>query len=190
MKRLLVCVCAAVLFVSCATLPKPQGSDSSLVVGNLVLDFPDGFFSQPPTTLDRHVEVTFKDLTDGALVRVYTQNRGYYYFAGKPGDSYVMQTWSATVSGGNGEYSIGPFKIGWLFTAQPGKMTYLGDVTVVFRRPNRTKQVGNSAEWDYDIDSKVNMRPAAVKEFLKETEAESPWLDYEVVAAKLTRYTE
>jgi len=186
-KRWIVYMCTAVLLTACAGMPEPQGSSSSLVVGRFVVDFPDGFFGQSATTLENHVKLAFRDSADDNRLEVFTQKRGYYYFVAEPGDTYVLETWSASVNRGNHRGSLGPGKIGWRFKVEPGKVVYLGDVMLTFRSPNKSSQVGRSSEWGYDIDVDVSLKPAGVKEFVSELDAESPWLAFEVSPAKLMR---
>jgi hypothetical protein len=168
-------------------MPDPQGPNSSLVVGRIVLEFPDGFFGQAPTTLEDNVQLSLMDTADNRRLEVFTKLHGYYYFPAEPGNTYVLQSWSAEVVRGNHRSSLAPSKIGWRFKVQPGKVNYLGDIILTFRAPNKSSQVGKSSEWDYDIGVDVKFEPAGVKEFVAEMDPSSPWLAFDVIPAKLMR---
>lgn len=187
MRRLVGFFGIGLLLVSCATLPAPQGPESSLVVGNMVIDFPDGFFDLAPTTLDQHVELTFRDVSDNKNITVYTANGGFYYFLADPGKTYRLESCSAKVSGAHGTYSTGHLRLNWAFTVEPRKLVYLGHYFIIFRAPKVVEAHGNRSNWDYDIHSQFLLKPDSMRQFISDTQADSPWVSYELVRAKISR---
>ena len=85
MKQLFIFALTTILLASCSSFPKADGTHGCLVIGNIVLDFPDGFFSESARTIASGIRVNFTDLDENKSFFVYTSNDGYYYFAAEPG---------------------------------------------------------------------------------------------------------
>jgi hypothetical protein len=87
-------VLIAMLLASCASIPEPENESSSLVIGSLILDFPDGFFGETPRTLDSGVYVHVVNTTQGTDFHVSTGSGGYFYFLSNGTDHYSIEDYS------------------------------------------------------------------------------------------------
>ena len=78
MKQLFIFALTTILLASCSSFPKADGTHGCLVIGNIVLDFPDGFFSESARTIASGIRVNFTDLDENKSFFVYTSNDGYF----------------------------------------------------------------------------------------------------------------
>ena len=186
MKRWMAYVLVATLLVSCTTFPSPQGNEGSLVVGNMLIDFPEGFFAESARTLGHGIQMNFADLDKGTSFYVYSGDDGYYYFAGEPGHKYELRSWQVDLNEGSRIYRIGPVETGWVFTAVPGKVMYLQHILVTFRTP---KKKGDT-QWNFVPSVSVASKPEGVQAFITAKQKDSNWLNYEVIPAELSRASE
>ena len=77
---MLFTICSILLF-SCVGIPEPKTEEDYLIIGNLLIDFPDGFMSLvTPKTFKDGVKIYVENLTTGKGFYVKTKDNGYYYF--------------------------------------------------------------------------------------------------------------
>ena len=181
MKRWAAYLLITLFLVSCSSFPSPQGNESCLVVGNMTLDFPDGFFTESARTFNYGIVLNLDDLDGGSSFSVRTGDSGYYYFTAKPGHRYELHSWQVTLMEGR-TYKIGPYEIGWIFTAVPGKVLYIQNILMTFRAPK--KGTGNT--WIFSPSASVAQMPEGVRTFIEASQPNSAWLDYELETAALS----
>ena len=141
MKQILCVVVTIVVLaglLSCAGFPEPAGENNSLIIGSLILDFPDGFFDQPPKTFDRNVRVTFRNVTQGTKFNIST-NEGYYYFQTNGTDNYTLESFEMLdMSIGDSRYSFGGQTLNFEIKNSSDKVIYLGPVSYTHLRAHET----------------------------------------------------
>src|SRR3989304_8102826 len=87
-----VLLMASLIFAlsSCASIPAPEKADDSLVIGHLVLDFPDGFFEQPSRTIESGVMLHLVNTTKQTRFSLLTSG-GYFRFLSHGADEYLLK---------------------------------------------------------------------------------------------------
>jgi hypothetical protein len=178
MKQWIVFACVLILLASCVSIPNPEGELCCLVVGNLVLDFPDGFFTEGPRKIGWKVLVNFTDLENNTSFHSYTSNDGYFFFGGKLGHKYRLDSWQVSIREGTSLYRLGPDKVGLVFDLIPGKVLYLWHMLITFNSPNK---LGGSYMWDFKPSISVMSKPNTIHEYIYAVQMNSVWLDYEVM---------
>ena len=120
MKRFLLLLGLVIALVSCAGLPKPKSEGDSLVIGSLILDFPDGFFDRSPKKFDTNVRLFFKNTTRNKSFTLGTAG-GYFCFLTNGTDEYVLET-SQIIKMliGNTRYSFHGDTINFKISTVPG----------------------------------------------------------------------
>jgi hypothetical protein len=161
------------LFVSsCATLAKPESPPDSFVIGSLVLDFPDGFFTEAPRTIDSGVTVEITNKTRGTRFALLTSAGGYFSFVGNGGNQYSIESYRFS---GKTKTEVLPLegKISYLFTATSHTVDYVGHFTVRYGKPRQLEDKSADAKsghlWQFEIAQGYDTRPAAVRESLANT---------------------
>jgi len=180
MKRMLLAAAALLLVLGCTSLPAPEGVKNSLVVGRIALDFPDGFFDRPARTLQARIKMDFLNLASGSKFTVYTSD-GYFFFLSNGSDTYRLLSYASSAEGGGGGYTIGPATINKVVPMQPGRVMYLGDLTITYAQPKKTESRSSGTYWDFDVSRKLDWNPDELERFIRDMDPESPWLEREVV---------
>jgi hypothetical protein len=183
MKRLGWLVVVAVVLAGCASLPRPESEDNSLVVGYLVLDFPDGFFADRPRTVSDGVQVSFINTTQQREFTVRTTD-GYFCFLSNGSDDYVMKTYKYETRSNSGHTTtVGGGEIMREISTEPGKVVYLGHITVVYGSPKRTRSLGGDAQsfWSFDVKADSRWDLDSLHEYLVRRDSRGDWLEREVV---------
>jgi hypothetical protein len=181
MKRLIIPVAIAFALISCASLPRPQSSDDSLVIGSFVVDFPDGFFDRPAATFASGVWVKIANQTRGTSFQIITTPGGYFWFMSNGSDSYSLEGFEFKTQTASGTYSIRD-KIDYKWTVSPGHVHYIGHLAFTYKKPDKasTETYGGTTHWSFERSLDKKSKPEAVREYLKATDPESPWISYEV----------
>lgn len=184
MKRILavqLLACALlVLLASCAAFPKPQASTDTLVVGSLVLDFPDAFFNDPPRKLDSGVRLDFRNLTTGKDFTLLTGKGGYFYFLSNGTDSFQITSYAYQADAAKGGYYRGSSRLGVKVASQAGCVQYIGHVTYRFTSPSLIKTTGVGTQWHFVTDTLREYRKDEVQAWLQAMAPDSPWLSREI----------
>ena len=132
MKKLFVMLAISVLLASCSTLPGPHTADDSLVIGYFSLYFPGGFFDTGQSSVNSGIELDFRDITTGGSFAKFLYN-GHFAFVARGGDTYELVSSRADIAdGGSLSYILGPRAINLRIEASPGRVLYLGNVTVTY----------------------------------------------------------
>ncbi len=185
MKHWIGFTCAIILLASCASFPKPGDNQNSLIVGNIVLEFPDGFFSDSARRIVQGIQMNIRDFDENKLSHVLTGIDGYYYFVGKPDHKYVIESWEARIDDSSHIYSFGPNKWGLSFNSVAGKVIYLQNVLFTFRRPKRGAEEGYTTHWNFKTSVSTQWNPDGVRDFIEIKQKKSGWLDLEFVQAEI-----
>jgi hypothetical protein len=184
-KRFMVFAIVAAILTSCAGLPTPEGKHGCLVIGNIMLDFPDGFFSESARTIKNGIRMRFTDLDENKSFAVYTSNGGYFFFAAKPGHQYRLESWGVTISDAFTTFNLGPNKYIVPFNYESGKILYLQHIGITHNVPKQKGERGNNTIWNYVTSITVSSKPYEVHDFIKAAEENSGWLDYDIEDIKV-----
>ncbi len=187
MKYWIGLACAIVLLASCTSFPNPSADQNCLIVGNMILDFPDGFFSNSPRRIAHGIQMNIKDLDENKPLRATTSLGGYFYFMGKSSHKYSIETWEARIDESSTIYNFGPYKFGFTLVAAPGKVMYLQNILFTYRRPKMGDEQGHIISWKFDISVSTEWNPDGVREFIETKQKGSGWLDCEFVQAETQR---
>jgi hypothetical protein len=186
MKRLLLLVGLLVLIYSCASLPEPKVAEDSLVIGSLVLDFPDGFFNLPARKIEGTVFVNVHNVTKDSNFSVMTVSPGMFSFLSNGSDEYVIESYEYKEQSGAGGYTLGIQPFGSKFVASPGRVLYIGHITKTFAKPEIYRATGSGGStWNFKESWAMNWDKNAVLAFLTIKNPKSAWLSREVLEVKL-----
>ncbi len=205
MKYLLAAAALAAALSACATIPGPKSAGDSLLIGSVVLEFPDGFLGQPARTVGSNLLLHFLDLTSGRRFARLAVD-GYFYFRGSGDDRYVLESYEYSTQDDTGEYNLDD-SIGQEFSAIPGKLVYVGRLAVRYEKPRISGQVTFAQAigfdddgmflalesehlpfihrmapvyWQYDRTIERSWDDAALLAYLKDKDPRSPWLEAEL----------
>jgi hypothetical protein len=165
------------LMAGCASVPVPEGSDDTLVIGNFVLDFPDGFFDQNRRTIKSGVTLNFINESTGKKFWVLTSD-GYFQFLSNGTDWYTFDSFSSKPSG----YTVGG-EIKKKFAVQPHSVAYLGQLTLIYAKPKQTYKTSmdqKTVYWDFEKSSNFAYNEEELRGYLQGEDPQCPWLEYEV----------
>jgi hypothetical protein len=175
-----VILLAGFLMASCAGIPNPEKETDALVVGSLVLSYPDGFFGEPPRTLDSGIRLDFLNVTTQKEFWVVTTRGGWFTFLSNGGDRYQLTKYAYDLEiSGKGTYSGGG-GIKYKFMSSMGCVQYLGHFTVTYSRPRMTDTGSNSTGWRFDTGLDRANRPDEIRGYLQAAAKDSPWLTRDV----------
>lgn len=184
MKRFLLIAGIIAILLSCAGFPEPEGEGNSLVIGNFILDFPDGFFSKTPRAFKSGVTLKFRNITKNIDFSLKLSN-GYFYFPTNGTDEYLFESFTFSKRLEDTEYSLGETPIGKKVSTTTGKVIYLGHITFTYSAPEiiKHKSTGGSKVTSYNYKKSISMKMDrnALIQYLKERQQDSPWLAYEIV---------
>ena len=96
MKQVMIVAFAIFLLASCSSFPKANGTHDCLVIGNIVLDFPDGFFNEQARTIADGIVINIIDLDENRSFSIST-NHGFYFFIPEPGHKYKLENFGLIV---------------------------------------------------------------------------------------------
>jgi hypothetical protein len=171
------------LLTSCGSLPKPQaGSDQSLVIGSFRLDFPDGYFKDPPRGIDSGIAMDIANQTKGSSFTVVTGKGGYFYFLSNGTDEYLIKSFqydeTSTITGGTSRLSG---TVGTMFKSSPRCVVYLGHTALRYMKPKledqgMTKPGSVESSWNYAVSQSREDRRDELRTFLEN----SDWAGYEM----------
>jgi hypothetical protein len=212
MKALLgsmLCAASAALLISCATVPEPRSPQEYLVMGRFTLACPTGFFGGATKSIDTGVQLVFRDVDSGSTITVSTMN-GWFAFAGVGSGGYRLESSSyARSTNGREGFVIGPRNIGVWNCAEPGRVIYLGDMTLVYTPRNDTYgprgrfdqpdyeismpdqpsdypvllDSGSRADWTYDVSLDRRWDTPAAAKHLVRLSPHSAWLSRDMVTS-------
>lgn len=165
------------LLLSCASFPEPEAPENSLVIGYLVLDYPDGYFEHGRRTFTSGITVNLTNQASGRKFWLTTSN-GFFHFLSNGTDSYTLDTYKLSVEGATSE---GRLKRS--FTTKPHSVVYLGHLTLTYAHPQ--KKVSNLdtklVYWDYEFSSSFKYNEGDLQTYLQSRDPDGPWQEYEVV---------
>ena len=182
MKKLLLAVGVVLALASCASIPAPRDEATALIVGRLILDFPEGFFRQPPRTIRDAATVHLYNATQDKAFSTYTSS-GYYHFLSNGTDEYVLLSYEYKQQSGGGSVTLGGERIMKKFRAHPGKVVYLADLAFTYTAPKVVKSVGGGASqtWDYTVLRDEISDQEGLREYLRRKDKSGAWLEREIV---------
>ncbi len=167
--------------LSCAGFPEPQSAGNSLVIGSLILDFPDGFFDTPPQEFDMNVKINFSNTTKGTSFSLYT-TRGYFYFQTNGTDEYVFEDFGLQdVAIGDSRYSFGGARLSMPVATTPNKVIYLGHMVLTYSTPQATKRSDRTTYYNYKSSVSVDWDENVMMRYIRQKQPDSPWLDMAVI---------
>jgi hypothetical protein len=152
---LAVLVVFAGFLAACATLPAPRSAQDSLVVGRLVLDFPNGFFDQSPRIVGSDILLHFYLPAEHRHVSVLTSN-GYFRFRTRGTGEVILTGYDFSRRGYRAFYQLSD-RFTERFTTKPHEVVYLGQITVNYTDPRRVDRVGIGYE-SYGAQARIGSR--------------------------------
>jgi len=172
---------AVVAVLSCAGISKPESPEDSLVVGSLVLDFPDGFFGFPSRTIASGIELTIVNTTRNYSFSVRTGPDGYYSFGSNGHDRFSLASFHYEEKVLSWERVTLENKLEVPITVSPGTVRYVGRLTITFAHPQRSNvEAGRATLWDYVASIACANCRGDMTEYIKSMDPESPWLSRDV----------
>ncbi len=183
MKRVLFLgsiIVVVAVFLSCAGIPQPTEEGSSLVIGSLILDFPDGFYDTPPRKFDMNVQLSFHNTTKNSRFDIYT-NRGYFYFQSNGTDEYLLEEFQLLKQTiGNTRYSFSGGRVNIKIAPSPNKVIYLGHIVFTYTAPDATKRSGRTTYYNYETAVAADWNKDLLKEYLIQQNGVA-WLNMDIV---------
>ena len=176
-----------VLFLSCAGIPDPSAQADSLLVGNMVFNFPDGFFNMPPKIIKNHILVYFYDLNTETQFSLRTLD-GDFSIPLNSGHTYAIMAARTELERAGGRYTVGE-NIKKIFTVPADSVSYIGHWSIVFRDPDRQKTEtsgsgGEKTSWDFEINTEIENNAQKSRSYIKNIAEDSPWLDLPMASVK------
>jgi hypothetical protein len=182
MKRLLLFAGLVVVLASCASLPEPESEGNSLVIGSLVLDFPDGYFKEQATRISSGVTLAFRNVTRDRAFTLTTDDAGIFCFLVNGSDEYLFESYKYASEKGIHHYSLGETPIRTKILTVPDRVIYLGHLTVTYAKPALLRTSGDqSSSWDYKTSLSLKWDRDAVLSYIERKQSKSQWLTYELL---------
>jgi hypothetical protein len=175
----------SLILVSCESSPVPpsRSESDSLVIGSLVLDFPDGYFSAPPRNINSGIWIDILNKTQESRFKVLTNKEGYFWFLSNGTDEYSIETFvfgEKNETGGKIHTCTVEGKISYDFATTTRCVQYIGDITILYEKPLlvKSENIGASPNtyWKFNISSSLRKHPLLVQAYLKN----SAWAEYEI----------
>jgi hypothetical protein len=183
MKRFILMAGIAVLLFSCASLPEPESQGDSLVIGNLILDFPDGFFNQSRRTITSGVNIRLANLTKGTKFMLTTSPPGYFFFLTNGTDEFELESFEYRTEALGGRYNLGRTPMEIRIRNTPDKVIYLGHIKRSYTLPKLVKSnmEGSRTSWNFEVKWSGTWDQEALRLYIAEISPDSPWLTHEVM---------
>jgi hypothetical protein len=181
MKQAILAICALAALSSCASMPvpEPEGEGDSLVIGYFALDFPDGYFNYPPRKIVDRIQLIFLNETRKTRFSL-TTSAGYYCFLANGTDDYSLESYGYEDVGAQAR--LGPAKVDWKFGITPGKVVYLGHLTISYKSEKMKVEASSERRSSsFDVDSSYRWEEEATLQYIETLNPESRWLDCELV---------
>jgi hypothetical protein len=178
-------VCALVAVVlSCTGFPEAEGEGDTLVIGSLILDFPDGLYDNTAQKVDMNVRVSFRNVTRNQKFHVYTK-RGYFYFPTNGTDDYILEGFrilKTEVDGTVHLFSDQP--VGLKIANAPNRVIYLGHITASYSDPRLTRRIGPGGRilyYRYQTSVTVEWDQGLLQRYITVRQPDGLWLDLEII---------
>ena len=173
--RCLLLLVAAFL-VLCAGLPKPSNDSDTLVIGSLVLDYPDGFFGEPARTIDYPINLEIMNSSTGSVLNLVTKSGGYFYFLTNGRDNFVLTGYSYMTTEYHTTYSARN-TLSYQITVEPGCVQYLGHIKVKTIEMRKETDLNRHTTWTSKISMSKENKLDDAKKYLQDNGQGTPWLD-------------
>jgi hypothetical protein len=182
MKKLLICPLLLLLFFSCKGLPKPADPDSSLVIGSIIWDFPDGFFQLKPRTIINNITLGFVNLTTSEQFKLPTYN-GYFYFLCNGNDKFLLKYANYKSPAGPTIYTFG-YELNLKIDTKPKTIIYIGQIKITFASPEILKAKDEDAmiktSWRFREEYVIENKIEDLKKYITENDSKKLWQNYEI----------
>jgi hypothetical protein len=187
LKRILivagVCVIASAL-LACVVFPEPEEEGDSLVIGSLILDFPEGLYKAIPQKIDMNVRVSFRNVTRNETFHVYTK-RGYFYFPTNGTDEFILESFRILKT--QVEDTVHTFydqHVDLKILNFPNTVIYLGHVNATYSAPRLTRERGASSGfryYRYGVSVTVEWDQDLLQRYMERRQPDSPWLNLGII---------
>jgi len=185
MKKLFLFAGVIALLCSCASLPEPENQGDSLVIGQFILDFPDGFFSEPPCKITSGITLHMVNETKDTRFTLTTSYPGYFYFLSNGSDDFKLESYEYQTQRTKTTYTLPRTPLDLKISTVPDKVIYFGNLTLSYLLPEIKREYGDrSTTWNYKHDVSIEWDKEAFLQFIKDKAPESQWLSREVVEYK------
>jgi len=178
-------VCALVAAIlSCVGFPEPEGEGDSLVIGSLILDFPDGLYDNTVQKIDMNVRVTFRNVTRNQRFHVYTKRGGYFYFPTNGSDDYILEGFRILKTEVDETvHSFSDQPVGLKIANSPNRVIYLGHVTASYSAPRLTRKIGSRGRilyYSYQSSVTVAWDRDLLQRYITSRQPDGLWVDLEI----------
>ena len=187
MKRILpiagVWVIATVLS-ACAAFPEPEGNGDSLIIGSLILHFPDGLYDDLPQKIDMNVRVTFRNVTQNERFHDYTK-RGYFYFPTNGTDEFILESFRILKTQVEDTvHSFSDQRVDLKIVNSPNRVIYLGHIDAIYSAPSLIRVRGGRGGiqyYSYMVSVTVEWDQDLLQRYMARQQPDSPWLNREIL---------
>lgn len=184
-RKMLAVVCVTLLVLAgCATLPDPKNPEDVLVLGRLVLSYPDGMLGGPAQDANHGVKVVLRDEVTGRSQMAYTGD-GFYRFVVPAGGRFILESYEYEIELANWRRTVGPYPLGIDFVPGRSTVVFLASITYVFRAPGvvADSEYGGTHQrtFSYEVAIEVDADPAIAEDYITARDPDSPWLDYPII---------
>jgi hypothetical protein len=177
-----VCVIAAALW-ACVAFPESKEQGDSLVIGSLILNFPEGLYEAIPQKIDMNVRVTFRNVTRNETFDVYT-NRGYFYFSTNGTDEFILESFRILQTRiEDTVYSFSDQPVDLKIINSPNTVIYLGHVNATYSDPRLTREIGaggGTRYYRYGVSVTIEWNQDLLQRYMERRQPDSPWLNLEI----------
>jgi len=176
MKRWLLGIGVLFLLLSCASFPEPESQGNSLVIGTFVMDFPDGFFQEPPRKFRSDVVINFANEMTKEKFSLSTSHPGYFYFLSNGTDDYVFESFELKVESGSYWWDMHKTELKKRIITSPDKVIYLGNIVVSYRRPKKKLEGASMTSWHFEQSISTAWDRDALTKYIRAKKKDSRWL--------------
>jgi hypothetical protein len=170
----------AASLLACVTFPEPKGQGDSLVIGSLILNFPEGLYEAIPQKIDMNVRVTFRNVTRNETFHVYT-NRGYFYFSTNGTDEFILESYRILQTQiEDTVYSFSDQLVDLKIVNSQNTVIYLGHINATYSDPRLTREIGAGGGihyYRYGVSVTVEWDQDLLERYMERRQPDSPWLN-------------
>ena len=178
MKKCLIIFFALLILTSCVTIPEPKSSDEVLVIGRLLLDFPDGYFDKPAQVINNSITVVIYNKTSDVKI-TRTTDDGYFSFVANTGDEIEIIEYYYRRESNRQITTLGS-ALGLEIDIIDKRINYTGDMIITYAAGKIVEVDGRDSTYSYKRSLKISDKTSDAKEYLQIVIPESEWLSYDV----------
>ena len=183
MKHMVLLFLAVGVLFSCAGLPKPVNETDSLVIGNIVWAFPDGFFKHPPRTYTNNIVLVIADLSTGEQFKTKAKN-SFFTFLANGSDKFMLQHVYLESSIPGDKFDV-MCQLNLPIKSSPKRIVNVGRIKILYSSPeiSGAKQENGIIRTYYRFRQSyaITDNSEVVKKYLAEQDEDAAWGNHKVV---------